>query len=113
MKNIVNGIDMTEFQQFAEGVSQDPSISKARFNVETRWAGQTRSVSTIKSYELRGKNYERNFHIAADEPTEILGTNTAPNPQELLMAALNACMTVGYVAIAATKGVTILNHPLV
>ena len=38
MKNIVNGIDMTEFQQFAEGVSQDPSISKARFNVETRWA---------------------------------------------------------------------------
>lgn len=36
MKNIVNGIDMTEFQQFAEGVSQDPSISKARFNVETR-----------------------------------------------------------------------------
>lgn len=107
MKNIVNGIDMTEFQQFAEGVSQDPSISKARFNVETRWAGQTRSVSTIKSYELRCKNYERNFHIAADEPTEILGTNTAPNPQELLMAALNACMTVGYVAIAATKGVTI------
>ena len=32
-------VGMTEFQQFAEGVSQDPSIS-ARFNVETRWAGQ-------------------------------------------------------------------------
>ena len=46
------------------------------------------------------QNYERNFHIAADEPTEILGTNTAPNPRNY-MAALNACMTVGYVAIAA------------
>jgi uncharacterized OsmC-like protein len=28
----------------------------------------------------------------------LLGSDSAPNPQELLMAALNACMTVGYVA---------------
>jgi uncharacterized OsmC-like protein len=107
MNNVVNGIDMDAFQQFAEGVSQNPDISTARFNVQTRWAGQTRSVSTVKSYELRGKTYERNFHIASDEPTEILGTDTAPNPQELLMAALNACLTVAYVAIAASKGVTV------
>ena len=107
MKNTINGIDVDAFQQFAEGVSQNPNTSKASFNVETRWAGQTRSVSTIKSYELCGKTYERNFHIAADEPTDILGTDTAPNPQELLMAALNACMTVGYVAIAASKGITV------
>ncbi|MCG9494425.1 MULTISPECIES: OsmC family protein [Acinetobacter] len=107
MNNVVNEIDLNAFQQFADKVSQNPTTSKARFNVQTRWAGQTRSVSTVKSYELFGKTYERNFHIAADEPHEILGTDSAPNPQELLMAALNACLTVAYVAIAATKGVKI------
>ena len=50
MKNTINGIDVDAFQQFAEGVSQNPNTSKASFNVETRWAGQTRSVSTIKSH---------------------------------------------------------------
>lgn len=49
----------------------------------------------------------RDFEIAADEPLELLGTNTAPNPQELLMAAVNACMTVGYVAGASLKGITL------
>ena len=44
MKNTINGIDVDAFQQFAEGVSQNPNTSKASFNVETRWAGQTRSV---------------------------------------------------------------------
>jgi uncharacterized OsmC-like protein len=34
-----------------------------------------------------------------------LGENTAPNPQELLMAAVNACMTVGYVAGASIRGI--------
>ncbi|MEW6384669.1 MAG: OsmC family protein, partial [Pseudomonadota bacterium] len=36
-----------------------------------------------------------------------LGQNSAPNPQELLMAALNACLTVGYVVNAAAMGITV------
>lgn len=107
MNNTVNGIDIAAFQQFAEGVNQNPETSKARFNVQTRWAGQTRSISTVKHYELCGEKHERHFEIVADQPTEILGTNTAPNPQELLMAALNSCLSVAYVAIAASKGITV------
>jgi uncharacterized OsmC-like protein len=49
----------------------------------------------------------RHFSIDADEPFELLGRNTAPNPQELLMAALNACITVGYVAGAAMQGIVL------
>ncbi len=49
----------------------------------------------------------RDHIILADEPEEILGSNEAPNPQELLMAALNACMTVGYVAGAAKRGISL------
>ncbi|GAN69204.1 OsmC family protein [Acetobacter orleanensis] len=52
-------------------------------------------------------NYKRDFTILADEPLELLGDNTAPNPQELLMAALNACLTVGYIVNTSIRNVEI------
>lgn len=107
MSTNLNGIDLMAFAQFAEDIRQTPENAKAQFEVNTKWNGQTRSITTIKSYDLRGETLPRSFTVEADEPTELLGTNTAPNPQELLMAALNACMTVGYVANAAAKGVTV------
>jgi uncharacterized OsmC-like protein len=61
----------------------------------------------VDSYKIGGKEIQRRFAINADEPLELLGENTSPNPQELLMAALNACITVGYVAGAAVNGITL------
>jgi uncharacterized OsmC-like protein len=103
----LNGIDVDALGQFADGVSQDVSRGNVQFGVKTRWAGQTRSTTTVESYALGGERYPRSYTIEADEPTELLGTNAAPNPQELLLAGLNACMTVGYAAVAATKGISI------
>jgi uncharacterized OsmC-like protein len=37
----------------------------------------------------------------------LLGADSAPNPQELLMAAFNACIMVGYVAGSSLKGITL------
>jgi len=48
--------------------------------VKTKWDGQTRSVATVNHYSLSGEKYERDFQIVADEPTELLGQNSAPNP---------------------------------
>ena len=42
-----------------------------------------------------------------DEPHELLGQNSAPNPQEMLMTALNACIMVGYAPARALKGITL------
>jgi hypothetical protein len=41
------------------------------------------------------------FSIDIDEPCELGGTNSFANPQKHLLASLNACMTVGYVAQCA------------
>ena len=38
---------------------------------------------------------------------ELGGSNSFANPQEHLIAALNACMTVGYVAQCAVRGITL------
>ncbi len=45
--------------------------------------------------------------IDIDEPHEIGGSNRFANPQEHLLAALNACMMVGYVAQCAVRGITL------
>jgi len=49
----------------------------------------------------------RHFEVNVDEPFELLGQNSAPNPQEMLMTALNACIMVGYVVGAAVHGITL------
>jgi uncharacterized OsmC-like protein len=106
-RNIVNGLDLDALNAVVGEVQADPAKALVRFSVATQWTGQTRSRSTVTGYEIGGEQVARRFEIAADEPEELLGTNQAPNPQELLMAAVNACMTVGYVAGASLHGITL------
>ena len=49
----------------------------------------------------------RRFTIDIDEPCELGGSNRFANPQEHLIAALNACISVGYVAQCAVRGITL------
>jgi uncharacterized OsmC-like protein len=107
VKSRVNGLDLTALGEVVEGVEKDPSQAIAGFEVTTRWAGQTRSETMVEGFTLAGERIARTHKIVADEPCELLGGDSAPNPQELLMAAFNACITVGYVAGAALKGITL------
>ena len=103
----INGLDVDALMQVVDAVSQDPSQGMVRFRVTSGWKGQTRSEATVESYTLGGQEIDRRFTMAVDEPVELLGENTAPNPQEMLMAAFNACIMVGYVAGASVKGITL------
>jgi uncharacterized OsmC-like protein len=103
----VNGLDLGALADTVKAVEADPAKAQVAFRVQTRWAGQTRSETMVEGYTLGGEEIARSFRIIADEPFELLGNNSAPNPQELLMAAVNACMMVGYVANAALRGVTL------
>jgi uncharacterized OsmC-like protein len=103
----VNGIDLAGLDETIAAIKENPGCGRTLFCVTTEWKGQTRSETTVESYTLGGEVIPRNFTIVADEPMELLGTNTAPNPQELLLSAVNACMVVGYVAQAAVRGITL------
>ena len=103
----VNGIDVDALHGVIEEVKNDPKKAIVEFSVKTNWKGQTRSETLVDSYKLGGNEIKRRFTINADEPLELLGENTSANPQELLMAALNACISVGYVAGAAVNGITL------
>lgn len=103
----VNGIDLAGLREMAAAIAEIPDRGRAGFRVNTDWKGQTRSETTVDSCTLGGAVVPRGFTIRTDEPHELLGSNSAPNPQELLMAALNACMVVHYVAQASVRGIAL------
>ena len=103
----INGLDVGALTEVMREVERDPAKGQVEFRVRSQWKGQTRSRASVESYSIGGQEVHRHFTIDADEPFELLGRNTAPNPQELLMTALNACITVGYVAEASMKGIVL------
>ena len=103
----VNGLDLVALGEVVEEIQKDASKGIVGFDVVTRWKGQTRSETTVDGFTLAGERIARSHKIVADEPFELLGADSAPNPQELLMAAFNACITVGYVAGASLKGINL------
>ena len=103
----VNGLDLEALGEVVEEIQKDSSKAIVGFDVVTKWKGQTRSETTVTGFTLAGERVHRNHTIVADEPFELLGSDGAPNPQELLMAAFNACITVGYVAGASLKGIAL------
>jgi uncharacterized OsmC-like protein len=105
--NKVNGLDVDALHDVIQDIKTDPSKGIVEFRVKSAWKGQTLSETSIDSYKLGGQEINRPFKIRVDEPFELLGENTAPNPQEMLMTALNACIMVGYVAGAAVNGITL------
>lgn len=106
-KDTVNGIDLDALAGAVSAIEADPAKGMVAFRVRTEWTGQTRSETTIDSCTLGGEKIDRRFKIVADEPYELFGTDSGPNPQELLMSAINSCMLVGYVEQAALRGVTL------
>jgi uncharacterized OsmC-like protein len=103
----VNGIDLEALGEVVESIGKDAGKALVAFNVTTRWAGQTRSETVVDGFTIGGERIARSHKIIADEPVQLLGSDGAPNPQELLMAAFNACIMVGYVANASLKGIVL------
>ena len=104
---VVNGINVDDLLVLIGDVKREPAKGKTNWHVVTTWQGQTKSRAEIEHYELGGKKLLRRFAIDIDEPRELGGSNKFANPQEHLIAALNACMTVGYVAQCAVRGITL------
>ena len=106
-RNIVNGLDLDALSVLIQDVRENPAKGKTSWRVTTSWLGQTRSHAQIEGFGIGGEQVPRRFSIDIDEPFELGGTDRFANPQEHLLAALNACMTVGYVAQCAVRGITL------
>ena len=104
---VVNGINVDDLLALIEGVRRDAAKGNTRWRVTTVWQGQTRSRAHVERFEIGGLKVPREFSIDIDEPCELGGSNRFANPQEHLLASLNACMMVGYAAQCAVRGITL------
>jgi len=68
------------------------------YKATTKWIEGSKSETEI-----------REFKVKIDEPLELRGTNTAPNPVELLLAALGGCIVLTYQGYAKKYGIEIEN----
>jgi uncharacterized OsmC-like protein len=101
-----HGVDVERLTETMETVSETPEVGRFRFHAETEWTEALRSVTSIAEFDQAGERvHSREFRIEGDEPEQILGERTAPNAVELLLAALGACLSVGYAANAAAAGI--------
>jgi uncharacterized OsmC-like protein len=105
--NVINGINVDALTALRARVKQDASKGKTTWRVTTTWQGQTRSRAAVSGYGIGGEEVPRRFSFDIDEPCELGGSNAFANPQEYLIAAINACLTVGYVAQCAIRGITL------
>jgi len=72
-------------------------IMKVRtYKAQTKWLEGFKNETEI-----------RKFKVGIDEPLELKDTNTAPNPVEMLLAALGGCVAVTYRAYARKFGIEI------
>ena len=101
----LNGIDLEALRRRIEGVASDSAAGMTTWKVTSQWQGGTRTDHRVEGYAIGGQNVDREFEIKIDEPLELCGTNRHANPQEYLMSAINACMMVGYSAVAALMGI--------
>ena len=78
-------------------VKKNPKLANSVFRAST-YSDQPNF--TVRS-DIRG------FTVPIDEPRELGGNDTAPNPVELILAALGGCQEIVYRAFAAVLGIEI------
>jgi uncharacterized OsmC-like protein len=105
----LNGVNVTALLGAMDACRNNAAAAQTKFAVTTDWLGGTKSRTRVEGCSVGGHWIDRKFEFVSDEPSELCGTNTVPNPQEYLMGALNACMTVGYVAGASLMGIKLLS----
>jgi len=102
---MLNGINPDTLRDSTGAIAESPAKGQTNWQVTSHWRGGTRSDAVVESYHIGGQRVAKDFIISADEPLELGGTNQYANPQEYLLAALNACMIVGYSAVCALEGI--------
>src|SRR5438067_11426497 len=103
--NIVNGIDTDAVHTLIDDVDRDPARGMTHWRVASAWQGGTHSRAQVDGFAIGGVDVSRRFAIGFDEPFELGGRNAFANPQESLLAALNACMIDGYPGLRALQSI--------
>lgn len=109
-ESIRNGVDTAQLFDTLDAVVGDPSLGRFQFRVSNEWVAGAHNRGTIRGFYGAGQedtSRAEAFVIDAGEPAVLCGFDTGPNPAELLLSALAACLTTSLVYVAAARKVTL------
>ncbi|MFN2487962.1 MAG: OsmC family protein [Acidimicrobiia bacterium] len=107
-ETIRNGIDTAVLFGTLDAIKANPELGKFQFRATNRWIDGPHNRSKIKSFYGAGAEdttRTETFELVAGEPQVLLGTDTGPNPAEILLHALAGCLTTSLVYVAAARGI--------
>jgi uncharacterized OsmC-like protein len=109
LSNKVNGVAVEDLSNTVDGIKATPAIAKFKFRIRNQWVDGSRNTSIADAFYGAGQGQSRPkpFVLEADEPTVLLGNDTAANPVEHLLHALASCLTTSMVYHAAARGIQI------
>ena len=76
-------------------IQQNPAIANVVFRADTAWEEDVRCKVNIRDFAP----------MMIDEPPELGGQDSAPNPVELVLAALGTCQEIMYSAYASVMDI--------
>jgi len=107
---VENGVNVEQLVGTVNAIKGQPGIARFKFRTTSQWGGGAKSTASVKSFYGAGQedaSRTQTFRLEGDEPPVLLGSNTAPNAVEALLAALSGCMTVAFIYPAAAEGITV------
>lgn len=91
------GIEADGLAELSRMAKADPSTGKKTIRATTMCEGGFRNLTQVRALEP----------VLVSEPCNLLGDDAAPNPSETALAALGSCISVGLLANATSRGVTL------
>ncbi len=83
-------------------------VNTAKYTLLTTWQGGMASRTCCQSGTSDASLSAAPRHIIdSDEPVDLGGAGLAPNPQEMMLAAFNACMMAVFVQQAQQANITL------
>ncbi len=104
---MLNNINIAGLSEFANEVKENNQEAKATYGVFLNWESGTKTTVSTKNMVLGNHKLVRNFNFTIDEPSQILGVNSAPNPAEYMLGGLAGCMAVTFMTGATAMNIEI------
>jgi len=104
---MLNNINIAGLSEFANEVKDNNIESRATYGVTLNWESGTKTTVTTKNMIVGEHKLVRDFNFTIDEPTQLLGVNSAPNPAEYMLGGLAGCMAVTFMAGATAMNIEI------
>ena len=83
-------------------------IQTAHYDLVTTWQGGMASRTLCQSFSADNAPPVLQSHVIdSDEPVSLGGEGLAPAPQELMLAAFNACMMAAFIQEARAEGLAL------